>query len=244
VTAKAGMLSGIIEGHVMKSLSETRTDLRHKGHGLLLASILLMLLASPFLSFNTTFSWLLDVFLVLVLLTAARTVAGPGLRFKIVLLLGLAALLSHLASLNPQGGWLETSRYVATPLFLFWVCGMLLRDIVLRSHAVTADLILGAVNVYLMIGVGFAFIYGLIELLQPGSFTGLEELVSTPDSVQQFLYFSFVTISTLGYGDISPLTPHAMTATYVEAIFGQMFLAILVARLVSMYIRRPKSDQA
>ena len=211
--------------------------LSQKGHGLLLASILLMLLASPFISVNTTFSWLLDVSLVLVLLAAARTVAGPGLRFKIVLLLGLVALLSQLAILSPQWGWLATSRYVATPLFLFWVCGMLLRDIVLRRDAVTADLILGAVNVYLMIGVGFAFIYGLIERLQPGSFTGLEELASSPDQILYFLYFSFITMSTLGYGDISPITPHGMTVTYIEAIFGQMYLAILVARLVAMYIR-------
>jgi voltage-gated potassium channel len=228
----------------MKSLSETTTVLQQKGHGLLLASILLMLLASPFLSDHSTFSWLLDVSLVLVLLAAAKTVAGPGLRFKIVLLLGLVALLSQLALLDPQWGWLATSRYIATPLFLFWVCGMLLRDIVLRSHTVTANLILGAVNVYLMIGVGFAFMYGLIELLQPGSFTGLEELASTPDRVLYFLYFSFITMSTLGYGDISPLTPHGMTAAYIEAIFGQMYLAILVARLVAMYIDKRRTDQA
>ncbi len=228
----------------MKPLSKTKNDLRQKGHGLLLASILLMLLASPFLSLDATFSWLLDVSLILVLMAAARTVAGRGRWFKIVLVLGLAALLSQLAILSSQWGWLAATRFIVTPLFLFCVCGTLLRDIVLRAHTVTEDLILGAVNVYLMIGIGFAFVYGLIEYFQPGSFTGLEELVSTPDTVQQFLYFSFVTISTLGYGDISPLTPHAMTATYVEAIFGQMYLAILVARLVAMYIRRPKSDQA
>ncbi len=227
----------------MKSLSETKTALRQKGHRLLLASIALMILASPFLSVNPTFSWLLDVIVILVMLAAARTVAGPGLRFKIVLVLGLAALLSQLAVLSLQWGWLATSRYVATPLFLFWVCGMLLRDIVMRSHTVTVELILGAINVYLMIGVGFAFIYGLIELLQPGSFTGLEELASTPDRVLYFLYFSFITMSTLGYGDISPLTPHGMTASYVQAIFGQMYLAILVARLVAMYIDNRGKDQ-
>ena len=88
-----------------------------------------------------------------------------------------------------------------------------------------------------MIGVGFAFVYGLIEHLQPGSFTGLEELASAPAQVLYFLYFSFITMSTLGYGDISPITPHGMTATYIEAIFGQMYLVILVARLVSMYIK-------
>jgi hypothetical protein len=224
-------------------LSETKTALQQKGHRLLLASIVLMILASPFLSVNPTLSWLLGVFLILVMLAAARTVAGPGLRFKIVLVLGLAALLSQLAVLSLQWGWLATSRYVATPLFLFWVCGMLLRDIVMRSHTVTVELILGAINVYLMIGVGFAFIYGLIELLQPGSFTGLEELASTPDRVLYFLYFSFITMSTLGYGDISPLTPHGMTASYVQAIFGQMYLAILVARLVAMYIDNRGKDQ-
>ena len=117
----------------------------------MLASIVLMILASPFLSLNPTFSWLLGVILMLVLLAAARTVAGQGLRFHIALILGLAALLSQLAVLGPQWGWLETTRYIATALFLFWVCGMLLRDIVLRSHTVTAELILGAVNVYLMI---------------------------------------------------------------------------------------------
>jgi hypothetical protein len=227
----------------MKSLSETKTALRQKGHRLLLASIALMILASPFLSVNPTLSWLLGVFLILVMLAAARTVAGPGLRFKIVLVLGLAALLSQLAVLSLQWGWLATSRYVATPLFLFWVCGMLLRDIVMRSHTVTVELILGAINVYLMIGVGFAFIYGLIELLQPGSFTGLEELASTPDRVLYFLYFSFITMSTLGYGDISPLTPHGMTATYIEAIFGQLYLAILVARLVAMYMDNRGKEQ-
>ncbi len=209
----------------------------------MLASIALMILASPFLSVNPTLSWLLGVFLILVMLAAARTVAGPGLRFKIVLVLGLAALLSQLAVLSLQWGWLATSRYVATPLFLFWVCGMLLRDIVMRSHTVTVELILGAINVYLMIGVGFAFIYGLSELLQRGSFTGLEELASTPDRVLYFLYFSFITMSTLGYGDISPLTPHGMTASYVQAIFGQMYLAILVARLVAMYIDNRGKDQ-
>jgi hypothetical protein len=221
----------------MKSLSETRTVLRQKGHRVLLASILLMILASPFLFGNATLHWILDLFLMLVLLAAARTAAGPGLRFKIALVLGLAALFSQLAVLGPQWGWLETSRFVATPLFLFWVCGISLRDIVLRSDTVTADVILGAVNVHLMIGVGFAFIYGLIEHLQPGSFTGLEELASAPDQMLYFLYFSFITMSTLGYGDISPITPHGMTTTYVQAIFGQMYLAILVARLVSMYIK-------
>ena len=84
---------------------------------------------------------------------------------------------------------------------------------------------------------------GLIEHLQPGSFTGLEEFMNQPDDVLYFLYFSFVTMTTLGYGDISPITSYAMTATYLEAVFGQLYLAIMVARLVGMYIGERQKNQ-
>ena len=229
----------------MRPLSEVKTTLKQKGHRTLLISLLLMILASPFLSTNPMSNWLLAVILMLVLLAAARTVAGQGRQFQIALVLGTAALLSQFGVLGIQWAWLEITRYAATSLFLFWVCGLLLGDIILRSHKVTLDLLLGAVNVYLMIAVGFAFTYSLIEHLQPGAFTGLEELVNTSDRVLYFLYFSFITISTLGYGDISPLTQHGMTVAYVEAVFGQFYLAILVARLVAIYIEQTRAtDQA
>ena len=63
-----------------------------------------------------------------------------------------------------------------------------------------------------------------------------------PDRILTFLYYSFITMSTLGYGDISPVNPHAMTASYVLAILGQLYLAILVARLVALYIGKPENS--
>ncbi len=109
----------------------------------------------------------------------------------------------------------------------------------LRSHAVTAELILGAINVYLMVGIGFAAAFGLTELLQPGSFTGLEVQLNETVQVHSFIYFSFVTLTTLGYGDVLPLSPVGEMLSSVEAIFGQLYLAILVARLVGLYIAKP-----
>jgi len=227
----------------MRPLSEVKSTLEEKGHRTLLATLVLMLLASPFLSDDAGLNWLLSVFLMLVLLAAARTVAQRKRSYLVALILGTLALFSHVGVLSTEIYSVATIRYASTALFLYWVCFLLLRNIVLRIHSVTLELVLGAVNVYLMLGVGFSFTYGLIEHLQPGSFTGLEELAATTDPVSYFLYFSFITLSTLGYGDISPLTPYGMTVSYLEAIFGQLYLAILVARLVAMYIGTRKEDQ-
>ena len=220
----------------MITRAELGSILERKGHLVLMASLALIILTNPFLHLFAGINWLVTVIFVLMLMAAANTVARQKHLFIIALLFGIPSLISQIAVLGVDSNWLETIRYLSTPLFLFWICALLLNDIVLRSHSVTTDLLLGAVNVYLMIGFAFAFVYGLIEHLQPGSFTGLEDLISASDRTLQYLYFSFITMSTLGYGDISPLTPYGMTAAYVQAVFGQLYLAILVARLVSLYM--------
>jgi hypothetical protein len=102
------------------------------------------------------------------------------------------------------------------------------------------------VNIYLLVGFGFSLLYGFMEYLQPGSFRGVENFLARDGSVASFTYFSFVTMTTLGYGDVVPLTAFGATAAWVQAAFGQLvqaafgqlYLAILVARLVSAYMPR------
>jgi hypothetical protein len=223
----------------MKAANEVRTRFEQKGHQLLLMTLVLMILASPFASQYPTMNWPGTILLVAVLLTAAYAVSNRGSSFRVALVLGVPALLAQLAQFAGDSFWLETIRYSATPLFLFWVCFLFLKDIALRIRTVTLELLVGSVNIYLMLGIGFALVFVLIEHLQPGSFTGLEDFAFMPDQDLTFIYYSFITMSTLGYGDISPVTPHAMTASYVLAILGQLYLAILVARLVALYIGRP-----
>jgi hypothetical protein len=225
----------------MKSANEVRTKFEQKGHQLLLLTLMLMIFASPFVSQDPAVHWPGSILLMAVLLTATFAVSNRGRSFRVALLLGVPALLSQVALFAVDSFWLETLRFSATPLFLFWVCLLLLKDIALRINTVTLELLVGSINVYLMLGIGFALVFALIEHLQPGSFTGLESFAVMSDQVLTFLYFSFVTMSTLGYGDISPVSPHAMTASYVLAILGQLYLAILVARLVAMYIGRPEN---
>ena len=112
---------------------------------------------------------------------------------------------------------------------------------VLREGPVTAHRIRGAIAAYLLLAVFFAYVYGLIEYVYPGSLRFPEGMAGGKGELHQgFLYFSVVTITTLGYGDITPIHPWARSAVMLEAIIGPLYLAILVARLVSLRMDKSK----
>ena len=110
---------------------------------------------------------------------------------------------------------------------------------VLRRGHVTADKIYAAICVYLLIGYAWAFAYSAMEQLNPGSFSASNEPIAMhvyAARSPQMGYFSFVTLTTCGYGDIIPRSQAARTFAVLEAVMGQMYLAILVARLVGLRI--------
>ncbi len=93
----------------------------------------------------------------------------------------------------------------------------------------------GSLCVYLLIGIAWAELYQLLHAYDPGSFAGVAEQQGHALS-WRFLYFSFVTLTTLGYGDVLPQTIYAQTLTVMETVIGQFYLAVLVAALVSAYL--------
>ena len=103
-------------------------------------------------------------------------------------------------------------------------------------------MIFGALSVYLLIGVVFSFLFIIVETVVPGSFDGLTFHIAddSPREFHSFMYFSFVTITTLGYGDLLPIQPAARALAYMEALVGQIYLTVLVARLIGMYIAQKK----
>ena len=105
-----------------------------------------------------------------------------------------------------------------------------------KGNNISANRIVGAICVYLMLGVIWALSYALMEATLPGSFKGLTEQAASSSWNPDWIYFSFVTLSTLGYGDITPLTYTARALSYFEAIVGQFYLAVLVAGLVGAYL--------
>lgn len=101
----------------------------------------------------------------------------------------------------------------------------------LSQGAITTNHLLGAMTVYLLIGISWALLLGVTDRLLPGAFHG-----TTSGGLGEFVYLSFVTLATLGFGDIVPVHPVARTLVYVEAVAGQLYVAILVANLVGRYV--------
>jgi voltage-gated potassium channel Kch len=117
---------------------------------------------------------------------------------------------------------------------------------VFKEGRVTWQRVEGAVTAYMLIAVAFSIAYFLISSLIPGAFKFTNEAPKPgdPRSAYIFSYFSVVTLTTLGYGDILPVHPFARTLAMVEAYVGQLYPAILLARLVSLYvIHSQRSDK-
>jgi voltage-gated potassium channel len=89
--------------------------------------------------------------------------------------------------------------------------------------------------VYLLMGLIWAILYGLIFQFWPGAFNGMEG-VNGKVSMDTLLYYSFVTLAGLGYGDITPIVPLARTLAYFEVISGQLYIAVLLAGLVGLFL--------
>jgi Ion channel len=131
-------------------------------------------------------------------------------------------------------------------------CGMLAAIVltqVFREGPVTFQRIQGAVAAYLLIALMFAAAYSWVDVLVANAFSGPAPTAAEQhDVVQRFIYFSFVTLTTTGYGDITPQAPLARSLAMFEALIGQMFPSILLARLVSLELwyrqRRFEREQA
>lgn len=112
-------------------------------------------------------------------------------------------------------------------------CGYALLRSLVRAHRITRNEILGSINIYFILGYSWGIAYSILETCVPGSFNlGDTERLRTPI----FFYFSFITLATQGYGDITPQNAAARNLVIAETIIGQFYLALLVAYLLSIHI--------
>lgn len=206
-------------------------------HLALLISLLLIFILSPFVIPFRFGVVLLNIVGVAVLLSGTYAVSERKRLFALTVILAGASIgLSGLIIVLPGRGIVLAGHTCL--LLLLGLFSVSILANVLRAGKITADKIYGAICVYLLVGFGWAFGYAIIEELQPGSFSGL--VVADPldyvTRVTQMRYFSFITLTTVGYGDIVPQSQVARTFATLEAVVGQIYLAVLVARLVGLHI--------
>ena len=176
------------------------------------------------------------------LLLAAYAVSERRGQFILALSLACPAFVLRWINNFRESPWLVFVADVLTILFLVLVA-MLILSHVLKAERVSREKIFGALSVYLLLGVIWAFLFLFVDFLVPGSFRYGQDGALTG---VEMVYYSFVTLTTLGYGDIVPISPSARALATLEAVTGQLFLTVLVARLVGLHIthssRRPSAE--
>ncbi len=174
-----------------------------------------------------------ELFYWAILLSVIRAVSGrrPPVRTLAYVLAGLNAS-AQVAGLLLPAAWIAWTE-LATEMLLYGFMAVLILGHVFGAGRVDSDRLLGAVCVYFFIGLIWGDAYALIEHLQPGSF-----LLPGPasDPFPALLYFSYTTLTTLGYGDVVPLSPLTRMLAALEAVAGQLYVTVLVARLVGLHL--------
>ncbi|MGI9390099.1 MAG: ion channel [Boseongicola sp.] len=159
---------------------------------------------------------------------------GSGRPFTLAMALVIAGITVNIAATH-------TPSFGLTYVSFVFIIGFLLIAVFFTFKQVATDIeisanrIIGAIAVYLLLGVLWAVAYTLVELTWPGSIKGFD-VGGNSRWNSEWLYFSFVTMTTLGYGDIAPVSAIARALAYMQAVFGQFYIAILVAGLVGAFI--------
>ena len=201
----------------------------------LLIALAVLLICAPFVEELDGGHLILSVLFSLVLIAAVFAVADRKRTLLIALVLAVPALTAR---------WINHFRPDLVHPAVFLVCALLLLafvighllHFVLSAPVVTVEVLSASIAAYLMLGLTWTVAYWLVDQVTPGGAFSFntERGVHSIDGFTGF-YFSFITLSTVGYGDITPVSRAARWLAAMEAMIGLLYVAVLIARLVSLY---------
>ncbi len=194
-----------------------------------MVSILLLLILSAVLE-GTEYGYIVVNTMSSIVFFLGVYAVGRNRRTLIILIiLGLPWFFSEWA-------FTKSSRTIFTSMLFFIFVTVTILEHILKSEEVTTDTLYGAVCVYLLLGILWASIFGFLEYVTPGAvFEGYDKDINTKMSTNELIYYSYSTLATIGYGDLTSVTPVGRILSVLEGIFGQLYIAFLVARLISIY---------
>lgn len=210
--------------------------------GILLLCLFGTLLIPPYFANSSVFSVIWRLVFSGVLLTAMYAIGGRRNALIPGLVLLIPALVSSWAepysNHNPVAFYIDNLTSI---VFFVFVCVHLGR-FVMATRTVTTNLIYASMCLYMLLGLLWAAIYANVNAYYSGAFNfatlDSNTLITTTRGLGHFVYFSFVTLTTLGYGDITPVHDVAQSWVLVESMVGQFYIAIVLARLVSLHASR------
>ncbi len=203
---------------------------------LLVSLVALLALYPYFPGDGSTEALLFSVLVSLVMLAGVFSVSRSPRQFVVAAVLFVPAMFDN---------WLILESRTAAAVLLissvafFVVMAVLVLRYVFNSDSEVADRLCGVLSVYFLMGIGFADLYRLVNLIEPNSFVSSDPTLSLTIDSTRYLYLSFVTQSTLGYGDITPRTTAAESLALLQSTTGVLYVAVLVAWLVGS-IRPPE----
>jgi voltage-gated potassium channel len=208
----------------------------------LLIALAVLLIAAPFVEELEGGHLILSVLFSLVLVAAVFAVANRKRSLAIALVLAIPAItLRWINQLRPD--LVHPAAFLVGAIFLLaFVIGHLLHFI-LRAPVVTMEVLCASIAAYLMLGLMWTVAYWLVDQLTPGGAFSFNTNRGA-QSMNGFtgFYFSFITLSTVGYGDITPVSQAARWLAALEAMTGLLYVAVLIARLVSLYSSAKSDD--
>ena len=222
--------------------------LRRNRYSLLLAALLLLAFMEPISQGEYVGQRTFNFILCLVMAAGAYAVSESKRMLMIALILGVPTVAATWAEILIRSFWPDFDdtatavRLISQAVFLGFTAGLIMRS-VLKGRRVTTDKLAGAAAVYLMLGIVWTQFYALAELVEPNSFKSSTEgfVLGFGDAevhktFSLLMYYSFVTLTTLGYGDIVPVSNAARSLAWLEAMVGQIYVVVIIARLVGLHV--------
>ena len=216
--------------------------------GSLLLALLAIFAAAPFAGRTQSPVQILSLAFSAVLLAGVYSVSQRRRVLYVAIAIAAPTLAFEWISNYHTTTFTLVTNLVLLGVFVAFVAAVVLVE-VLEEDRVSLDTIFGGIAIYLLIGLGWAIAFSILEHLEPGSYPfagqALQEIRLPYEFVfPELLYFSFVTLTTLGYGDMTPATQPARALAVSEAMAGQLFVAIFIARLVALHITHAARDRS
>ena len=201
---------------------------------LLLATLLSFVIGGPFVDEILQYEVIPDIFISIIFISGIYAISREKKHIYIAMSLMVPMFTGVWLSHIFQSFKIYVAGEIIGAIFIGYLISLLTKFI-FNQKEVTKDVIYAALIIYLLMAILWSFAYLVLDYFYPASFSFPE--ASSP-SVYRYLYFSFVTITTLGYGDVAPLTQKASSLVVLEAVTGQMYLVVVVAWLVGMHVSR------